>query len=97
MSDGRIKMVGCNGAIECVNIDCHSRRLGHTIRNRDGNASQSIGVSGVSALLSADDQPIPPYRRFRPSSAVSTKKSCTLQDDSNSTLAIETDALRDRP
>ncbi|KAF9953766.1 hypothetical protein BGZ72_005184, partial [Mortierella alpina] len=97
MKDSQIKMVACNGAIECVNINCQSRRLGHTIRNRDGNASQSIGVSGVSALLSGDNQPIPPYRRFRPAPSTPTKETCNVQDVKTPTLAIEANALRDRP
>ncbi|KAF9968558.1 hypothetical protein BGZ70_002462 [Mortierella alpina] len=62
----KIKVVTTNGSVECTNKDCPTRLSHRTIRNRDGNASTSINVSGFSALLAPDRKPLHVYRQQRP-------------------------------
>ncbi|KAF9554577.1 hypothetical protein EC968_009551, partial [Mortierella alpina] len=62
----KIKIVTTNGSVECTNADCPTRLSHHTVRNRDGNASTSISVSGFSALLDPERKPLEVYRQQRP-------------------------------
>ncbi|CAG8523165.1 1774_t:CDS:2 [Paraglomus occultum] len=60
--NGKKKIVHLNGAIECVHPRCPARRIKYTTRGRDMNAA-NIALSGASIVLSADNQPLPPFRR----------------------------------
>jgi hypothetical protein len=58
--NGVERVVRLNGAVNCVNPRCLAR---NTTRGRDANAAANIALSGASVLLSADGQPLPPFRR----------------------------------
>lgn len=66
--DGKVKTLRLNGAVECLNPRCPSRKHRYTIRSRDPHAAAAIAIAGASNLFSQKRETIQPFSQvFRPS------------------------------
>jgi len=86
--NGEMKTIRLNGAVECIEPSCPSRKGRHTISSRDPHAAAAIAIAGASNLLSPERQTITPFSpTYRPPIATNTKNA-SLQLEEHTALDI---------